>query len=108
MEHVSIEVRTGRETLISLQHVAVQRRILIPLSLLIVLPVVSSAVFLSVGPFSYSRWIRLELPAPQPWLFVSPLMVKEGGRWKRKKEGEHCRHDGTGFHALKYLSDASL
>jgi hypothetical protein len=53
------------------------------------------------------RWIRLELPAPQPWLFVSPLMVEEGGRWKRKKEGEHCRHDGTGFHALKYLSVGS-
>jgi hypothetical protein len=33
-----------------LQHVAVQHRILIPLSLLIVLPVVSSAIFLSVGP----------------------------------------------------------
>jgi hypothetical protein len=33
-----------------LQHVAVQRRNLIPLSLLIVLPVVSSAVFLSVSP----------------------------------------------------------
>src|SRR2546421_6939626 len=33
-----------------LQHVAVQHRILIPLSFLIVLPVVSSAAFLSVGP----------------------------------------------------------
>jgi hypothetical protein len=33
-----------------LQHVAVQHRILIPLSFLIVLPIVSSAVFLSVGP----------------------------------------------------------
>ena len=21
---------------------------------------------------SYSHWIRLELPAPRPWLFVSP------------------------------------
>jgi hypothetical protein len=55
-----------------LQHVAVQHRILIPLTLLIVLPVVSSAVFLSVGPSLIARWIRLELPAPQPWLFVSP------------------------------------
>src|SRR5579871_374089 len=28
---------------------------------------------LSLGaPLSYSRWIRLELPVPQPWLFVSP------------------------------------
>src|SRR4051794_36899268 len=28
---------------------------------------------LSLGrPLSYSRWIRLELPAPQPWLFLSP------------------------------------
>jgi hypothetical protein len=29
-----------------------------------VLPVVSSAVFLSVGHFSYNRWIRLKRPAP--------------------------------------------
>ena len=50
MEYVSIEVRTGRENTDLLQHVAVQHRILIPLSLLIVLPVVSSAVFLLMRP----------------------------------------------------------
>jgi hypothetical protein len=24
------------------------------------------------APLSYNRWFRLELPAPQSWLFVSP------------------------------------
>jgi len=35
---------------------------------------------LSLGaPLSGSRWIRLELPAPQPWLFVRQG-GGEGGR----------------------------
>ena len=65
---------------------------MIPLSLLVVLPVVSSAIFLPVCPLSYSCWIRLELLAPQPWLFVSPWW------WRRRPLDEE--REGAGKHAL--------
>jgi hypothetical protein len=67
-----------------------------------VLPV----VFLSVGPSLIAVGFGSTFQLLSRGFFVSLLMVEEGGRWKREKEGEHCRHDGTGFRALKYcLSD---
>jgi hypothetical protein len=71
MEHVSIEVRTGRDT--------------DPPSLLIMLPVVSSAVFLSVGPSLIAVAFRFA------------MMVRKAavGRGKMRKEGEEA-----GKHAL--------
>jgi hypothetical protein len=91
MERVSIEVRTGDTD--PLQHVAAQRRILIPLSFLIVLPVVSSAVFLSVGPsliavgfdssfHSLSRGFSFRYDGGGRW----PLEEGEGGRRREKKQ----------------------
>ena len=64
-----------------LQHVAVQHRTLIPLSLLIVLPVVSSAVFLSVGP--------------------SPIAVGFGSSFQLVSRGFSFRHDGGGRRPLE-------
>jgi len=80
----SIEVRTGQDT-DPLQHIAVQHRILIPFSLLIVLPVVSSAVFLSVGlsliAVGFGSSFQLLSRG-----FSFRHDGGEGGRWKREKE----------------------
>jgi hypothetical protein len=88
MEHVSIEVRTGRDAN-PLQHIVVQHRILIPLSLLIVLPVVSSTVFLSVGPSLIAVGFGSSFQ-----LLSRGISFRhdggEGGRWEREKEGEEA------------------
>jgi hypothetical protein len=59
-----------------------------------VLPVVSSAVFLSVAPslivVGFGSSLQL---LSRGFRFV--MMVEEGGRWKRDKEGEE-----EGKHAL--------
>jgi hypothetical protein len=55
-----------------LQHVAVQHRILIPLNLLIVLPIISSTVFLSVGLSPITVGFGSSFQFLSPWLFVSP------------------------------------
>jgi hypothetical protein len=65
---------------------AVQHRILIPLSLLIVLPVVSSAVFLSVRP----SLIAVGFGSSSQLLsrgFSSRHDGGEGGRWKKGEGG---------------------
>jgi hypothetical protein len=64
---------------------AVQHRILIPLSLLIVLPVVSSAVFLSVGPSLIA--VRFGSSFQLLSRGFSFPHDGEGGRWKGE-EGE--------------------
>jgi hypothetical protein len=71
MEHISIEGRTGRDT--------------DPLSLLIMLPVASSAVFLSVGPSFIAMAFRFAMMARKAAV----------GRGRRRKEGEEA-----GKHAL--------
>jgi hypothetical protein len=94
MEHVSIGVRMGRETLYPLRHVAV----LIPLSLLIMLPVVSSAVFLSVRP----SLIAIRFGSSSQLLsrsFSFRHNGEEGGRWK-EGEGGRGREGEAGKHAL--------
>ena len=68
-------------------------KLLIPLSLLIVFPVVSSAVFLSVRP----SLIAIGFGSSFQLLSrgFSFRHDREGGRWKREKEGEEA-----GKHAL--------
>jgi hypothetical protein len=83
MEHVSIEVRTGGESLTT-------RSGLTP-TFDDSQPSYCASHCLEYclslgGPLSYSRWIRLELPAAQSWLSFRHDGGK-GGRWKRK-EGE--------------------
>jgi hypothetical protein len=68
---------------------AVQHRILIPLSLLIVLPVVSSAVFLSVRPSLIAVGFGLSFQLLSRG-FSFRHGGGEGGRWKREKEGEEA------------------
>jgi hypothetical protein len=91
---------------------------LIPLNLLVIFPVISSAVFLSVRP----SLIAVGFGSSFQLLscgFSFRHDGGEGGRWK-KEEGEggrrsgrarvtdqKYRFDGTGFHALKYLSVGS-
>jgi hypothetical protein len=67
-------------------------RILIPLSLLIVLPVVSSTVFLSVGPSLIA--VRFGSSFQLLSRGFSFRYDGEGGRWKREKEGEEGRRSG--------------
>ena len=66
---------------------------MIPLSLLIVLPVVPTAVFLSVGPsliaVGFGSSFRLLSRG-----FSFRHDGGEGGRWKREKEGERRRRSG--------------
>ena len=80
-----------------LQQVAVQHRILIPLSLLIVLPVVSSAVFLSVRP----SLIAIRFGSSSQLLSRSFSFRHDGevGRWK-EGEGGRGREGEAGKHAL--------
>src|SRR2546423_6603455 len=76
-----------------LQHVAVQHRILIPLSPLLVLPVVSSAVFLSVGP----SLIAVGFGSSSQLLSRGFSSRHDGGKaavGKREKEGEGGRRSG--------------
>ena len=72
-------------------------------SLLIVLPVVSSAVFLLGGPLLFSRWIRFYLSNSSAVAFWLAMMVKKVavGRGKRReKKKRESMHDGTGIHVL--------
>jgi hypothetical protein len=97
-----------------LQHVAVHTEFLIPLNLLIVLPVVSNAIFLSVG----SSPITIGFGSSFQFLSRSFSFRHDGGeaavgRGRREKKQEstccrsNCGHDGTGFHAFKHLSVGS-
>ena len=67
---------------------------MIPLSLLIVLPVVSSAVFLSVRPSLIAVGFGSSFQLLSRG-FSFRHDGGEGGRWKREKEGEEA-----GKHAL--------
>jgi hypothetical protein len=97
MEYVSIEVHTGRETLDLLQHVAVQHQSLIPYSLLVVLPVVSRAVFLSVGPsliaVRFGSNFQLLSHGISFAMMVEKAAVEErgGGRRRRRRRSGKAR-----------------
>ena len=85
MECVSIEVRTGRETLIFLQDMTVQHHILIRLNLTAVLPVVSSVIFLSVGSVTAAGF------SSSVQLLSRDFSLRhdgEDGHWRREKKRE--------------------
>jgi hypothetical protein len=73
-----------------LRHIAVQHHILIPLSLIVVLPVVSSAVFLSVGPSPIAVGFGLSIELLRRG-FSFPH-GGGGGRWKGEKGEEVGKH----------------
>jgi hypothetical protein len=81
-----------------------EHRILIPDSLLIVLHVISSAVFLSVRPSLIAVGFGLSVQLLSRG-FSFRHDGGEGGRWKREKEGEGGRRrekegEEAGKHAL--------
>ena len=69
-----------------LRHIAVQHHILIPLSLIVVLPVISSAVFLSVGPSPIAVGFGLSIELLRRG-FSFPMVVEAAvGRERREKK----------------------